>query len=613
MHKNGSYPAASARIYISTFSCHQGYPVAFQGVWLLLTGLFCLFFLYAVPESVQAASVDVSVTGVASRVRENVLKMLEIYRERDKAGLAPGRIQFLHKRAADDIKKALEPFGYFKCRVKGSLKAPQKKGGPWRAFYDIEKGPRIRIGSVKFEITGEGKGERIFSQPPPFKKGAILDQEKYGRFKEELLETAMRHGFLDAKFSEHRIVIDLKKYTALINLQFDTGPRYLFGSIHFSGTDLSPDFLKRFFYLRHNQVFDQNELLKTKARLLDSRYFKAVDIRPLRKKSTDKTHIPVEVIVSMNRPNVYKAGLGYASDTGPRVILEWKRRYIGKSGHRMDARILYSAKDSSLEGNYIIPLQRPDSEYLSFNPGIERYDTRNRDGWHYTGTLTHSTINDSGWRRNIGFDLGYETYHVGDDSSSSGEFLPGISWYKTVSDNIIYTTMGHMIKVGCTAAIKGLLADESYLRPKFSTKWIRAFDERFRLISRMDLGAVLARDLRKLPGSTRFFTGGLTSIRGFSLDELGPEDPKNGDIMGGRYLAVGSVEVERQIFGNWMGAVFCDAGNSFDPDLVNKVEVGTGFGIRWRTPLGMVKLDFGFGVSKHPVPFKFYFSMGPDF
>ena len=209
--------------------------------------------------------------------------------------------------------------------------------------------------------------------------------------------------------------------------------------------------------------------------------------------------------------------------------------------------------------------------------------------------------------------MGYETYHVGDDSSSAGEFIPGISWYKTVSDNVLYTTRGHMIKVGCTAAIKGLLAEESYLRPKFSTKWIRAFGERFRLISRLDLGAVLARDLRKLPGSTRFFTGGETSIRGFSLNELGPEDPKNGDIMGGRYLAVGSLEIERQIYGNWMGAVFCDAGNSFDPDLVNRLEVGTGFGIRWRTPLGPVKLDFGFGVSRNPVPFKFYFSVGPDF
>ncbi len=557
--------------------------------------------------------VVVKISGVKGQARENVLRLLEIYREKDKAELTLGRLRFLHEKACRDIKKALEPFGYFKCSVESSLIPPGNGQDTWQATYKIDPGPKIRIGRINFLIQGPGKKLKTFSIKPPFETGQELNQETYEKFKDDLLLLAKRHGFNSAKFLKHQIIIDLERYQADIDLVFDTGPQYFFGAVIFKGSTLSPDFLKGYTNIQKGDAFDQNRLVKIKARLLDSGYFKTVDIEPQWTKASPDKYIPVEVVVSMNKPNVYRAGVGYGSDTGPRITLDWKRRYIGRFGHHGEVKLLYSPKDSYLEGEYIIPLKRPESEYLSLKPGIERYDTKSRDGWHYTTSFTYSVITEGGWRRNLGFNLGYETYNVGDDSSSSGEFIPSISWYKTVADNVIYTTKGYMVRFGTTGALKGLLADESYVRPRFSLKWIRAFENVYRFISRMDLGATLAKDLRDLPASARFFTGGQASIRGFSLDELGPEDSKTGDVLGGRYLAVGSVELERQIHGKWLGALFCDIGNSFDPDLKNRVEVGTGFGIRWRSPLGLVRLDFGFGVSRSSMPFKFYISVGPDF
>ncbi len=589
-----------------------------RAIRILGPRLILPFILFAVcfPNDLHAfvkQRVYVTVTGVEGRLKENVLRLLEIYRERTGPGLSPGRIRFLHKKACEDISHALEPFGYFRCSIQSNLSPPEREGQPWKATYRIDPGPRIRIAQVIFQIKGPGKGLKAFSTPLPFKRGQPLDQQAYEGFKEKLLALAKANGFVDAHFVKHNIIIDLKRYEARIELVFDTGPRYFFGHVSFAGTGLSPDFLKGYAEIKDGEVFDQARLVKIKARLLDSGYFKSVEIRPMWSKATGDRHVPIRITVSMNRPNVYRAGLGYGSDTGPRITLDWNRRYIGRKGHRSEVKILYSPKDSYLQGEYIIPLERPQSEYVSFKPGIERYDTKNRDGWHYTTMFTYSIITPSGWRRNIGFNLGYETYNVGDDSSSSGEFIPYVSWYKAVSDNIIYTTRGHMIRLGISGALNGLLTDESYIRPTFRTKWIRAFEQRYRFISRLELGAVVAGDLRKLPASARFFTGGQSSIRGFSLDELGPKDPGSGDVLGGRYLAVGSVEIERQIYGKWLGSLFLDVGNSFDPDLDNEVELGTGLGIRWRSPLGLVRLDFGFGVSKSPVPFKFYISVGPDF
>ena len=557
--------------------------------------------------------VEVTVTGIDGELKENILKLLEIYRERNNPDLTAGRIFFLHGRAVRDIKNALEPFGYFRPRIAASLDPPERPGQPWKASYHVEKGPRIRIGSVKFLLSGPGRDAECFRIPIPFKKGSELDQQEYEDFKKKLIDAAAANGFLDARFITHRIVVDLESYRADIVLKLDTGPRYYFGPITFSGTDLSPDFLLRFLEIKNGEVFNQEKLVEFKSRLLDSRYFKSVTINPRRDLAGNDRHIPINVIVNMNKPNVYRMGAGYASDSGPRLTLDWKRRYLGKHGHKARAEIQYSPKDSYIEGEYTIPLEQPRSEYLSFKPGIERYDTDSRDGWHYTAKFTHSVVTDSGWRRNIGFDLGYETYNVGDDSSSTGEFIPKVSCDETVSDNIVFTRRGYMIRRGLSGAIEGLLADTSYIASRLRTKWIRSISDDYRFISRMDLGAVMTSNVRDLPGSARFFTGGGTSIRGYAFEELGPIDRESGDVLGGRYLAVGSVEIERHIYDKWLAALFCDMGNSFDPELSNSIKVGTGFGIRWRSPLGLVRLDFGFGVSESPVPFKFYLSVGPDF
>ena len=111
-----------------------------------------------------------------------------------------------------------------------------------------------------------------------------------------------------------------------------------------------------------------------------------------------------------------------------------------------------------------------------------------------------------------------------------------------------------------------------------------------------------------LPASERFFTGGDTTVRGFARDSLGDAgtlDP-NGFPTGGNALTVFNVELRAPLWRELGGVVFVDAGNVFrrvgDLDL-GALRASAGFGVRYKSPVGPVRVDFGFRLdSRRGVP-----------
>ncbi len=107
-----------------------------------------------------------------------------------------------------------------------------------------------------------------------------------------------------------------------------------------------------------------------------------------------------------------------------------------------------------------------------------------------------------------------------------------------------------------------------------------------------------------LPPYERFYLGGINSIRGFSWDELSPRD-ENGDAYGGNKFVQFNVEYIFPLIKDigLMGVVFYDTGNLYDNnqdiDLGNMRQT-TGFGIRWYSPLGPIRLENGFILDPKP-------------
>jgi translocation and assembly module TamA len=131
---------------------------------------------------------------------------------------------------------------------------------------------------------------------------------------------------------------------------------------------------------------------------------------------------------------------------------------------------------------------------------------------------------------------------------------------------------------------------------RFDGRIVRPLGERGRLIGRGTLGAIEVDDFDLLPASERFFAGGDQSVRGFDLNSLGPVDA-DGNVVGGTRLVTASFEYELRVRGPWGIAFFVDGGNALD-DFGDELEYGAGIGLRYRTPLGNVRIDLAVPVSE---------------
>jgi outer membrane translocation and assembly module TamA len=117
-----------------------------------------------------------------------------------------------------------------------------------------------------------------------------------------------------------------------------------------------------------------------------------------------------------------------------------------------------------------------------------------------------------------------------------------------------------------------------------------------------------------IPIDERFFNGGAATVRSFGERDLGPHDPKDHPI-GGEFFTVFNVEYTFPILGELQGAVFTDAGNLLPTSEelgLNDMRYAVGAGLRYKLPVGPIRLDYG--VNPDPRPDEdfgaFHFSFG---
>ena len=122
-------------------------------------------------------------------------------------------------------------------------------------------------------------------------------------------------------------------------------------------------------------------------------------------------------------------------------------------------------------------------------------------------------------------------------------------------------------------------------------------------------GRTFTGEFDELPPSLRFFAGGDRSIRGYGYQEVGPR--LEGQVIGGKNLVTGSVEFEHMFTPEWGGAVFVDAGDAFTSSDF-RARAGIGAGVRWRSPVGLVRLDIAHGIDDADSAIPFHINIGPD-
>jgi len=197
---------------------------------------------------------------------------------------------------------------------------------------------------------------------------------------------------------------------------------------------------------------------------------------------------------------------------------------------------------------------------------------------------------------------------VAEDGAVVLLLVPGGSWLRSVSDNPLRPTRGHRLEFNVAGSYKNPISEISFAQGSVAAVWMHPLPWSGRFIARTEQGATLVDQFDRLPTSYRFYAGGMNSIRGYAYKELGPKDSA-GNVAGGKFLSVVSAEYEQSVLDDWGVAAFIDGGNAYNPDNI-RIKTGAGLGVRWYSPIGLVRLDFAVPLSESDSSFQIHFAAG---
>ena len=549
---------------------------------------------------------DIKLSGVTSSIKNSISDHLKgVDFPCDSPAAAASRIQ---ERSDSELNKALQALGFFRAQYSSDLVFDEKC---WRLSYEITLGEPIMIREANIELLGAAAPEAAFQElvsAAELGSGAAFSTPRYEQLKERLQARGVRQGYFDAKFVEQRVDIYPQLNAADIVLSWDSGERYHYGEIVIEQSVLEQDLFRDLLSLNPDDPYDLVLLQNDRIRLSESRYFGSVEITPL----LDQVHdgqVPIQVSGTKGSRASYQVGVGYSTDTGARLRGDYKRHLINSRGHQGGVKLLLSQALTTLNLNYKIPWRDPRTDSLRADLSYLDEDNDSFESERWEASITDSLVRASGWSQSVFVTLSTENSVIADEEDSFVLLVPGISWSRISADNLVYPNKGYAVSLELSGSYEGLVSDSSFAQVETSAKWIKALPYGLRLLVRGNLGFTLVDSLDDLPASRRFFSGGDNSIRGYDYQSLGPEE--DGEVVGGRHVAVASIEVEHAVYKKWSVAAFVDGGNAWDEGSFDPA-VGVGLGLRWRSPIGPLRFDIGVPLEDTDDDFRVHLSFGPE-
>jgi translocation and assembly module TamA len=521
--------------------------------------------------------------------------------------VSESRLRWLHARGEENIRQALQPFGYYHPTIAASLERNEQG---WVARYKIEPGPSVRITKLTLRVSGAGGNDPAFQEllaHAPLKPGERLIQPRYTELKKQLELLATERGYFDAHWQTHEIRLDPANNSAVVTLLYDTGRRYHFGQIHWSDTALDPALLQRYLKFQPGDPYDSKALLNLQSDLISSGYFQQVEVATPREKAVNY-RVPVDITLEMRDSRQYSLGFGYGTDTGVRGRFGFEQRWLHPWGDRFKVELLASQIGAALTTEYTIPGIDPVTEAFVLRGGLS-YENSPAIKNTYTGLVGASWKKQYGLWQGIGsLDYRVDSFEF-ENRQISHLLIPGISVTRIDVDDPVNINQGTLLALQLRGAYEPLLSDTSFIQGIVNGKWIQRLSEHGRLIARGSLGTIAVSDFNALPPALRFFTGGDTSVRGYQLDTIAPRNAR-GTIIGGKHLIVGSLEYEYRFWGNWGIAAFVDSGDAFTNTL--DMRTGAGLGLRWFSPVGPLRLDLAHGFEYPGDSIRLHLTFGPE-
>ncbi len=526
----------------------------------------------------------------------------------------PIQFEGLLARAPQEVEAILRSEGYFG----GSSEVSGDSNG---VVIDIDAGARTTVNTAVVAVTGPGGEDsrvRDFAlERWSLPEGSFFKTEVWEQSKRALVDALAQQGYLRARIVESRAGIDVENTTAAVAVVLDSGPVIGFGPIHVSGLGrYRQSLVENLRPFRTGERYSLDQLLLFQSRLRDSGYFSSASVVPdLPVLEAEPGAIEVPILVELVELQTRRValGIGYSSDYGARGQIGYEDRNVLDRGWRLESALILEGQRQRLFANVRTPAQET-GQFYGFGGRLERSDVEGEKS-------DKSNLYFGVGRRRSDIEYFWSIQHQAERlriepavDETRRALVLSYSWNLRRLDSTINPRDGYTISAQLSGARKGFLTDRSFVRAyaramRFMPMAPDSSLAGGTLVGMLELGAVFAQSREDIPTENLFRTGGAGSVRGYRYQQLGVAE--NGATVGGRYLAVASLEYQHPVRENVLGAVFIDLGNAADSPGNLAPALGVGVGARLRTPVGPINMDLAWGNESKRL--RLHFSVGYTF
>jgi len=525
----------------------------------------------------------------------------------------------------------LETEGYFNAEVHVTREAAAD--GSTLVRVAVQPGPRATIDKWSVEVDGALQ-EAVQAQNEdavvelaslrrrwPLKAGQPFRQAAWTDAKNTTLARLRAEGYPAATWVRTSAHVDPQNHTVRLEVRADSGPLFRFGHITIEGLQrYDRAAARRLATFHRGQPYSEQLLLDYQERLLKTGLFEgaAIEIDPDPQKAE-----AAEVSVRVKEAPLQAAtfGIGYSDNVGPRLTLEhvhrkvFGQRWIAKNKFELGPKL--QSWEGELTSHALRGLYRNlvsgtiekietegDEVRRSWNARVGRVQDTPRFERLYFVELTHARVETQG-------------VAISDSDAASA------NWHWTLRDvdSLLLPTRGvtlatqfagglaHGREIDPDCVSAGVIGPDCvtdgrgpFGRAWGRLTWYKPLGNRWYSTLRTEAGQVFARDDVGVPDTLLFRAGGDDSVRGYAYRTLGPT--VNDVVTSGRMLWTGSAEVAHPIspkYRQFWYAFFVDAGNAANRWSELDPAFGYGVGLRWRSPVGAMKLDLAYGQEVHKV------------
>lgn len=534
----------------------------------------------------------------------------------------PAQLPLFVERAKTEAEAIAQAAGFFSARVDVRVEPAATPQDVPIVHVVVDAGARTTVNRFELLLEGPQRAHELRADLVdrwPLPEGSFFRSSVWQQAKRLLIDHLQQRGFVRARIVDSRAEVDPERTAAGLTVQVDTGPQLDFGEVTVNGLErydrsivdaLVP-------WTGETRTYDFDDVLSLQERLRTSGYFISAEVLPdiaAVQADPQRTTVPIRIEVAERKTQRATFGIGYGTDEGTRALFGYEHRNVFGRGFQLDSGLLLQSVRRRVFASLRTP-QKASGHFYQGGVRIERLDLQ--------GELTHRQTMFVGEGKrtddaNRFLSLQYQTEErelpVPGDVGGARALTLGYSWDLRRVDSVLDPRVGYSISAQLSGASESVLSDRSFVR--FHTRalrfWSMPRDTAFEggiVIGLLEFGNVFAKARDGIPSENLFRTGGTSTVRGYQFLSLGV--PEGGAIVGGRVLAVGSLEYQHPIVRNWYGAAFVDVGHAADRWSDYEPAAGYGAGVRWRSPIGPVNVDLAYGEEVNR--WRFHLSVGYAF